>query len=155
MKKIGISVDYSNICTDYNTAYLDRDNLDPATSKCMKRVLTWTKEFLSELLDNFEYKLFHLHSSTLVTIDEIASKRFLFYSLEKDITLQSYTIQKEYIEYTSLASWEQEDTSSILVKNDEDGGAIFFYFNENSKEQQWIKKKLEKFSLEEVPFQAK
>ncbi|MDQ7060323.1 MAG: hypothetical protein Q9M43_04060 [Sulfurimonas sp.] len=37
MKKIGLIVDYSNICTDYNTAYLDRDNLDPDTSKCMKK----------------------------------------------------------------------------------------------------------------------
>ena len=106
MKKIGIGIDYSNICKDYNTSYLDRDNTDPATKKCMKQVLAWTQEFLSELLENFGYKMHHLHSATPVKIDDIASKRFLFYSLEKEITLQSYVIQKEYVEYESLAAWE-------------------------------------------------
>ena len=57
MKKIGIAVDYSNICKDYNTVYLDRDNTDPATTKCMKQVLAWTKGFISEILENFEYKI--------------------------------------------------------------------------------------------------
>ncbi|PHS40997.1 MAG: hypothetical protein COB07_03115 [Sulfurovum sp.] len=154
MKKIGIGIDYSNICTDYNTSYLDRDNMDPATKKCMKQVLSWIKEFVAELLENYECQLHNLSSSTPVKIDDIASKRFLFYSLEKEITLQSYVMQKEYVEYESLAAWELDNNHSILVQNDEDGGAIYFYFNENSGVLDWIKNKLENFSLDEIPFQA-
>jgi len=155
MKKIGIGIDYSNICKDYNTSYLDRDNTDPATKKCMKQVLAWTQEFLSELLENFGYKMHHLHSATPVKIDDIASKRFLFYSLEKEITLQSYVIQKEYVEYESLAAWELDTNDSILIQNDEDGEGVYLYLNENSREYQWIIDKLENFSLDDVPFHAK
>jgi len=152
MKKIGIGIDYSNICKDYNTSYLDRDNTDPATKKCMKQVLTWTKEFLSELLENFGYKMYQLHSETTVQIDDIASKRFLFYSLEKEITLQQYVLQNEYAQYDSLAAWNTEESEGILISNDEDGEGIYLYCNENSKEHKWIIDKLSDFSLEEVPF---
>ena len=155
MKIIGISIDYSNICKDYNTMYLDRDNTDPATSKCMKQVLSWSKSFLSDLLESFEYSLYHLSSSTLVEVDDVASKRFLFYSLEKEIMLQNYVVSKDYVEYGSLAAWEEENNGSILVKNDEEGGCINFFVNEGSKEQQWIIDKLKDFSLDEVTFQAK
>ena len=155
MKKIGIGIDYSNICKDYNTSYLDRDNTDPATKKCMKQVLAWTQEFLSEFLERFGYKMHHLHSATPVKIDDIASKRFLFYSLEKEITLQSYVIQKEYVEYESLAAWENENSEGILIQNDEDGEGVYLYLNENSREYQWIIDKLENFSLDDVPFHAK
>ena len=155
MKIIGISIDYSNICKDYNTMYLDRDNTDPATSKCMKQVLSWSKSFLSDLLESFEYSLYHLSSSTLVEVDDIASKRFLFYSLEKEIMLQNYVVSKDYVEYGSLAAWEEENNGSILVKNDEEGGCVNFFVSEGSKEQQWIIDKLKDFSLDEVTFQAK
>jgi len=154
MKKTGIGIDYSNICKDYNTVYLDRDNTDPATKKCMKQVLTWSKEFLSELLENVEGKLHNLSSSSPVQVDDVASKRFLFYSLEKEITLQSYVIQKEYVEYESLTAWELSDDDSILIQNDEDGGGIYFYCAENSNVLEWIKNRLQDFSLDEVPFQA-
>lgn len=154
MKKTGIGIDFSNICKDYNTAYLDRDNKDPKTSKCMKSVVAWTHGFLSELLEEFGYKIHRLNSSVSVTIDEVASNRFLFYSLEKGITLQSYVVQKEYVEYDSLSAWE-ENNDSILIKNDEDGEGIYLFLNENSDEHQWIKQKLADFSLDEVPFQAK
>ena len=155
MKKIGIGIDYSNICKDYNTSYLDRDNNDPATTKCMKQVLKWTKEFFSDFLDNFQYNTYALSSSSTVTIDDIASKRFLFYSLEKEITLQNYTMQKEYVEYESLAAWEVKNNGGILIKNDEDGEGIYIFLDENSSEYQWIRDKLKDFTLDEVPFQAK
>lgn len=155
MKKVGIGIDYSNICKNYNTSYLDRDNTDPATKKCMKEVLTWCQGFLSELLENFGYTLHHLHSSTPVKIEDIASKRFLFYSLEKEITLQSYVIQTEYVEYGSLTVWENESSEGILIQNDEDGEGVYLYFNEDSKEHQWITDKLKDFSLDEVPFHDK
>ena len=155
MGKIGIGIDYSNICKDYNTSYLDRDNLDPATSKCMKQVLAWSSEFLSDFLENFGYNMYHLHSASSVSLDEISSKRFLFYSLEKEITLQSYVMQKEYVEYESLASWENTNSEGLLIQNDEDGEGIYLYLNENSKEHQWIITKLEEFSLDDVPFGAK
>lgn len=155
MKKIGIGIDYSNICKNYNTSYLDRDNTDPATKKCMKEVLAWTQEFLSELLEHFGYKLHHLHSATSVKIDDVASKRFLFYSLEKEITLQSYVIQKEYAEYESLSAWESDTNDSILIQNDEDGEGIYLYFNESSKEHRWLTERLKEFSLDEIPFTAR
>jgi len=155
MKKVGIGIDYSNICKDYNTSYLDRDNTDPATKKCMKQVLAWAQDFLSELLENFGYKIHHLHSSTPVNVEDVASKRFLFYSLEKEITLQSYVIQKQYVEYESLTAWEIENSEGILIQNDEDGEGIYLYFNENSREYQWVADKLKDFSLDEVSFHAK
>lgn len=155
MKKVGLAIDYSNICKDYNTSYLDRDNNDPATTKCMKQVLIWTKEFFSALLENLDCTLHNLSSDVSVKIDDIASKRFLFYSLEKEITLQSYVAQKRYVEYDSLAAWELEDNDSVLIQNDEDGGEISLYFTQNSQAHQWIINALKNFSLTEVPFQAK
>ena len=155
MKKIGIGIDYSNICKDYNTSYLDRDNKDPGTAKCMREVLAWMNSFLSDFLENFKYNMYHLHSNTPVEIEEIASKRFLFYSLEKEITLQSYVLQREYVEYESLHAWAATNNEGILIQNDEDGEGVYLYFNENSEEHQWITDKLKDFSLEDVPFPTK
>lgn len=155
MKKIGIGIDYSNICKDYNTVYLDRDNKDPATTKCMKAVMAWTNEFVSELSESFGYKIYNFNSFSLVSIDDIASKRFLFYSLEKEITLQSYLMQKENKQYDSFALWELDSNDSVLVKNDEDGGGIYFFVNENSSAHRWIINKLNDFSLDEVDFEVK
>lgn len=154
MKKIGIGIDYSNICKDYNTSYLDRDNTDPATKKCMKQVLTWSHGFLSELLEHFDYKIHHVSSSVPVKVDDVSSKRFLFYSLEKEIMLQSYTISKEYVEYESLAAWEADERDTILIQNEEDGGSVILFVNENSKEYEWIMENLKEFSLDEVVFEA-
>ena len=155
MKKVGIGIDYSNICKDYNTAYLDRDNKDPKTSKCMKAVVAFTRGLISDMLEHFEYKIYKLNADVSVKIDELASNRFLFYSLEKAITLQSYVMQKEYIEYGSLTEWENENSEGILIQNDEDGEGIYLYMNENSKEHQWTIEKLKAFSLDEVPFNSK
>ena len=155
MKKIGIGIDYSNICKDYNTVYLDRDNTDPATKKCMKQVLGWSKEFISEVLENYGYNIYSLNSSIAVNVDDIASKRFLFYSLEKEITLQSYVLQKEYVEYGNIATWEAKNDEGVLIKNDEDGEGIYLYMNENSQVHQWIVDELKDFSLDEVPFPSK
>lgn len=154
MKKIGIGVDYSNICKDYNTAYLDRDNKDPATSKCMKQVVGWLNALLSEFLEKFGYNIYHLRSDAPVAIDEVASNRFLFYSLEKDITLQSYVIEKAYTAYEGLADWEAESETGLLIQNDEDGEGVYFYFNENSEVHTWMVEALKEFSLDEVPFPA-
>jgi len=155
MKKIGLSIDYGDICTDYNTSYLDRDNLDPATKKCMKQVLAWSKDFLTELLKQFEVNLYNLSSDISVDIDKVAAKRFLFYSLEKEITLQSFVIAKEFIQYDSLSAWESESKETILVRNDEEGGCISIFFKEDSPVKEWINTRLKDFSLDEVPFEAK
>ncbi|MEA1879920.1 MAG: hypothetical protein U9N11_04695 [Campylobacterota bacterium] len=155
MSKVGIGIDYSNICKDYNTSYLDRDNNDPATTKCMREVLAWSKVFLAELLEQFDYKIHNLSSDTSVNVDNVASKRFLFYSLEKEITLQSYVIQTEYVEYESLSAWETQNNHGLLIQNDEDGSGIYLYLIENSAEYQWVIDRLKTFSLDEVDFQAK
>ena len=155
MKKIGIEISYSDICKDYNTSYLDRDNLDPATKKCMKEVLGFAKDFLSKLLENFEYKLHHLSSDTPVKLEDVAAKRFLFYSLEKEITLQSFVAQKEYAEYASLSAWEADTSDNILIQNDEDGGCIYIYFDEASAVKEWVTTYLSDFTLEEATFEAR
>lgn len=155
MNITGLGIDYSNICKEYNTAYLDRDNKDPETSKCMKQVLEWTKTFLSELLDAFGYRMHPLNSAAPVKIDEVASKRFLFYSLEKAITLQSFVAQKEPVAYESLTAWEKRGCDGVLIQNDEDGEGLYLFVNENSEALQWITEKLENFSLDEVPFSSK
>jgi hypothetical protein len=155
MKKIGIGIDYSNICKDYNTVYLDRDNTDPATSKCIKTVMTWTKEFITQLTQNFGYTIYNFNSHALVEVDDIASKRFLFYSLEKEITLQNYLLQKGSVRYDSLSLWELEDSDSVLIKNDADGGGIYCYFTQNSQVHHWIIDKLKDFSIDEVEFDPK
>ena len=154
MKKIGIGIDYSNICKEYNTAYLDRDNKDPATTKCMNQVLSWAKKFLSELLEEFDYRIYSLNSDINIKVDDVAAKRFLFYSLEKEITLQSFVMQKQYIEYGSLGAWEQQEDGTVLIQNEEDGGSVIFFVNEDSKEHIWIMDKLKAFSLDEVVFKA-
>ncbi len=155
MGKIGISVDYSNICKDYNTVYLDRDNDDRATVKCMKAVLEWTKGFITELTDTFGYTIYRINDSAPADVDEVASKRFLFYSLEKEITLQKYLLQKEYRHYDPLSLWANEAMDSVIIENDENGGCLYLYFNDNSKEHLWITQKLSDFSLDEVPFEVK
>lgn len=154
MQKIGIGVDYSNICKNYNTVYLDRDNADPDTKKCMKQVMAWTHMFVSALLETFEFSTYNFTSGSTATVDTIASKRFLFYSLEKEITLQSYVCNKAHIEYGSFESWEKEEEESVLIQNDEDGGALYFYFNEASPVHEWILSQLKDFSCDIVPFEA-
>lgn len=155
MNKIGIGVDYSNICKDYNTSYLDRDNKDPATSKCMKQVLEWTQEFLSELIKNFDFKMYQLHSEIPLKIDDIASKRFLFYSLEKEIMLQDYVLQKEYVQYDNSTAWAEKNNDSVLIQNDEDGSGLYFFMEANSSMHQWMLNKLQHFSLDEIDFPTK
>ena len=152
MKKVGIGVEYSNICKEYNTFYLDRDNKDLETSQCMKKVILWSEKFLSELLERFGYKIYNLNSSVEAKVSDIASKRFLFYSLEKGITLQSYVLAKEFVQYEGLAAWESDSSENILVQNDEDGGTLYFFVNENSQAYNWITSKLKAFSLDEVSF---
>ena len=155
MSKVGIGIDYSNICKDYNTAYLDRDNKDPQTSKCMKSVVAFTNKLLTDFTENFGYKIYKLNVEMDVNIDEVASNRFLFYSLEKAITLQSYVIQKDFKAYDSLTAWENENSEGLLIQNDEDGEGIYLFMDENSKEYQWLTEKLADISLDEVPFSAR
>jgi hypothetical protein len=150
MNKIGLGIDYSNICKDYNTAYLDRDNTDPATTKCMRQVLVWMKTFLSEVVEEFDYNIYLLNG-TSTNIDDIAAKRFLFYSLEKEITLQTFLLQKTPQGFDNVVVWTQDDTDSVAISNDEDGEGVYLYFYENSAFHTWIVKKLEDFSIDDVP----
>lgn len=155
INKIGIAIDYSNICKDFNTVYLDRDNTDRATSKCMNAVLEWMSSFVADMLENFGGKLYSLSTPTPLKIEEVASKRFLFYSLEKEILLQSFVVQPEYVHYDNSTAWATQSNDSILIQNDEDGGGVYFYCTENSTIHQWIVSTLKNFSLDEVPFEVK
>jgi hypothetical protein len=155
MKKIGLGLDYSNICKDYNTVYLDRDNNDKETMACMTKVLRWFKPFLSELLDEFDYGIYRLNSDALLGLDDIVQKRFFFYSLEKAITVQSFVLQKESPNYSSLTQWAENSEESLLIQNDEEGEGVYFYFDEGSKIHHWLVEKLKDFSLDEVPFTEK
>lgn len=155
MSKIGIGIDYSNICKDYNTAYLDRDNKDPETAKCMRAVVTWMRQFLLDLVDTFDYQIFPLNDDAAVKIDDVASNRFLFYSLEKEITLQSFVVQKAYVRVDGLAAWGDSSCDGCLIQNDEDGEGVYLYFDKNGPLEAWIRERLEDFSIDEVPFQGK
>ena len=150
MKKIGLGLDYSNICKDYNTVYLDRDNDDPATMKCMRSVLAWLEALFGEITHTFDYKAYRLNHQPPVELSQIASKRFLFYSLEKEITLQSYILHNEPHHYTTLAQWEALSENSLLIKNDEEGEGLLFYFEENSKIHLWMVERLKAYSLDEI-----
>ena len=155
MKKIGIGIDYSNICKDYNTVYLDRDNDDRPTLQCMKKIMDWISTFLSELQETFNYNIYRTTDNTPLKIEEIARKRFLFYSLEKEMLLQSFILQNEHTTYNTLGEWGKDTQESLLIKNDEEGEGLYFYCNENSKLHHWILEKLPEFSLEDVPFAEK
>lgn len=152
MKTIGLGLDYSNICKDYNTVYLDRDNDDPETTACMRKVLKWFDAFLSKLLENFEYNIYRMNQDTPVDLGEIVKKRFFFYSLEKEIIAQTFILQRKDVAYSSLSDWAQNSEDSLLIQNDDEGEGVYFYFNENSKVHDWLIEKLIDYSLDEVPF---
>lgn len=155
MNKIGIGIDYNNICKDYNTVYLDRDNNDPATVGCMNKVMEWLRPFLSELIADRGYEIYRMNNSDALKLDEIVQKRFLFFSLEKEITLQSFVLETKTAHYESLAQWAETSEEGLLVQNDEEGEGIYFYFSENSKVHQWLTENLKAFSLDEVPFETR
>ena len=152
MNKIGIGLDFSNICKDYNTVYLDRDNDDPATIGCMKKALQWFDAFFSELLETFDYKVYRMNQDSVVALSEIVKKRFFFYSLEKEILAQTFIMQKVGIAYDSLNDWGTNATNSLMIKNDEEGEGVYFYVEENSELHTWIVDKLSDCTLDEVPF---
>ena len=153
MNKIGLGLDYNNICTDYNTVYLDRDNTDPDTVGCMNNIMRWFKPLLSELLETFDYGIYRVNHDILLKLEDIVQKRFLFYSLEKELTAQTFIIQKEPIAYSSLAVWSKEDTESLVIQNDDEGEGIYFYVTENSPMHMWLADKLSDYSVDEVPFE--
>ncbi|HIP11672.1 MAG TPA: hypothetical protein EYG73_03035 [Arcobacter sp.] len=153
MNKIGLGLDFSNICKDYNTVYLDRDNNDPATVQCMSKITDWFNTLLSELLETFDYKIYRINQDTALPLKEIVQKRFFFYSLEKEMILLNFVLQKESIAHDSLASWSKSTESSLLIKNDEEGEGVYFYFDEGSVIHKWLLEKLSDCSLDEVPFE--
>jgi len=154
MNKIGLGLDFNNICTDYNTIYLDRDNDDPATVGCMKKVLRWFDAFLSELIEEFDYKIYRMHHKPALKLSEIVSKRFFFYSLEKELTSQTFILDTENRHYTSIGEWAEKSTESLVIQNDEDGEGegVFFYVTENSKIHLWLLERLKDMSIDEIPF---
>lgn len=152
MKKVGIGIDYSNICKDYNTMYLDRDNTDRETGACMKKVMAWISDFLAELQESFEYKIYRINNESVLDIDEIARKRFLFYSLEKEMLSQTFILENGHVHYDTFSDWAADEKDNVLLQNDDEGEGLFFYFNEGSKVESWILEKLQDFSLEKVSF---
>ena len=153
MNKIGLGLDYNNICKDYNTVYLDRDNNDMATTQCMKNVMDWFNEFFSDFIQSFEYELYRLNQPNPLELKEIVKKRFFFYSLEKEILAQTFVFQKETMTYNSLSEWSINGENSLLIQNDDEGEGVYFYFNENSNVHKWLLEKLSDYSLDEIPFE--
>lgn len=154
MNKIGLGLDFNNICTDYNTVYLDRDNDDPQTIACMKKVLRWLDAFLLEMIEEFEYNIYRMNHKPALKLSEIVSKRFLFYSLEKELTAQTFILGKANIHYNNLSEWETNSKESLLIQNDDEGEGegIYFYVTEDSHIHKWILDKLKDLSLDEIPF---
>ncbi len=155
MNKIGLGLDHNNICKDYNTVYLDRDNNDPETSACMRKVLAWMNEFITELQSEFNYNIYRLNHQPKLKLKDLVQKRFFFYSLEKGVTLQNFILQKEDKLYRNLSEWAEQGEDSLLIQNDEEGEGVYFYMVENSELHQWFKERLKDYSLYDVPFQEK
>ena len=155
METIGIGIDYSNICKDYNTAYLDRDNKDPATVQCMRKILAWLDELLGEVIEKFDFKVYRPNNKPEVPLNELVSKRFLFYSLGKEITLQTYILHNENTYYATLPQWADESKESLLIQNVDEGEGIHFFMPKDSKIHQWLLERLKGFSLDEIPFSEK
>lgn len=153
MPILGLGLDHSNICTDYNTVYLDRDNNDPATVKCMTKVLKFYEAFFSELTETFSYSLYRMSHEEKVAQKEMVKKRFFFYSLEKEITMQSFLLQAESKVYSTVDIWSQEENNSLLIQNDEEGEGIYFYCEENSPIHTWLKEKLSAYTLDDMGFE--
>ncbi|CAA6808560.1 MAG: Unknown protein [uncultured Sulfurovum sp.] len=153
MQKIGLGLDYNNICKDYNTVYLDRDNNDRETVQCMKKVMDWFNKFLSELMQTFDYGIYRMNQNVALELKEIVQKRFFFYSLEKEMILQTFIFQSEATTFDSLVHWGKSTENTLLIKNDDEGEGISFYFNENSEVHLWIQEKLKDYSLDPVPFE--
>jgi len=155
MDKIGLSLDYNNICKDYNTVYLDRDNTDRDTMQCMRKVMDWFTPFLSQLLSHFNYNVYRLGNDSKLELGEIVRKRFFFYSLEKEIIAQTFLLQKEHTHYDSLAKWGEQSEDSLLIQNDEEGEGVSFYVTKDSDVHRWLLEKMKDFTLDEVPFEQK
>ena len=150
MKKIGLGLDYNNICKNYNTVYLDRDNDDRATVTCMKEVLVWSKSFLSDFLNTFEYTIYRMNHDIPLDLGEIVQKRFFFYSLEKEIIAQTFILQKDNKIYGSLKDWSLQESEGLVIKNDDEGEGIYLYCTENSPVHLWLIEYLNDFSLDEI-----
>ena len=152
MKKIGLGLDFSNICRDYNTAFLDRDNDDPATVACMRKVLKWFDVFLTDLQGHFEYKMYRMNQNDSLALKEIVQNRFFFYSLEKEMIMQTFVMQKEAVTYNGLEHWSKNAQDSLLIQNDDEGEGVYFYVEKDSDIHMWLLKKLDDCSLDEIPF---
>jgi hypothetical protein len=144
MNKTVLSIDFSDICKDYNTVYLDRDNPDRETTRCMRKVMEWTRELLTGLADTFGYTLYHLNAPQSAEIDDVAAKRFLFYSLEKGITVQCFTLDGAPRAYASVAAWEAANDTGVLIRNDEDGETLFLHVTEGSEPHRWLSETVER-----------
>lgn len=153
MNKIGLGLDYNNICKDYNTVYLDRDNNDRETVQCMVKVMDFFKEFFTDFMQTFEYELYRLGQPKPLVLSEIVKKRFFFYSLEKEILAQTFVFQKETMAYNGLSEWSNNGENSLLVQNDDEGEGVVFYFIENSEVHKWLIQKLSDCSWDEIPFE--
>jgi len=155
MKKIGLSLDYNNICKDYNTVYLDRDNTDKDTFNCMNKVMSWFKPLLLELMQEFGYNLYRLNQTAKLKPEDIVQKRFFFYSLEKEIIAQTFILKTDDTLYGSLGDWASSDVPSVLIQNDDEGEGIYFYFIEDSAEHHWIVEKFKEYTIDIIPFDKK
>jgi hypothetical protein len=151
MALTGINIDYSTICTDYNTAYLDRDNNDPQTTACMRAVVSRISEFLHALCEQFGYRLYPLNSDRAVKVAYVASNRFLFYSLEKEITLQRFVATQSNTPCSNDSEWIQKGEEGVMICNDEEGEGIYLYLEKESPLYAWVTGQLSDLSWDEVP----
>jgi len=154
MNKIGIGIDFSNICKDYNTMYLDRDNTDKETIVCMTQVVEWLKALLNKMVETYNYGIYRLNQNTSVTTDDVAHRRFLFYSLEKEMLMQTFVVQSRPIAYDTATQWAENAQDGMLIQNDTEGEGLFLFVEAHSALHIWLLEKLSHFSLEEVPFEG-
>ena len=103
--------------------------------------MRWLNPLLSELLETFDCGIYRVNHDILLKLEDIVQKRFLFYSLEKELTAQTFIIK-----------WGGEDKDGLVIQNDDEGEGIYFYVTEGSAVHTWPLEKLSDYSVDEIPF---
>ena len=145
-----ITIDYAQLCPKFNTTYLDRDNTDPKTVACMHAITNYFDILLSTLKERFGLQLYRMGHDQTLSNKELCTNRFLFYSLEKEITKQSFILSALFVPIHHTDAWQKIKDAPLLITNDAMGEAIYIYLDDNSKAGEWLLHELKNFDKEKL-----
>ena len=143
-----ITIDYALLCPDFNTTYLDRDNTDPKTVACMHAIIDFFDELLDELKSCFDLSLYRVGHNEPQPNSALCTNRFLFYSLEKEITKQNFLLSKPFQPIDGIDDFFEKGIEGVFVTNDKMGEATYLYVDDSNKIGRWLLERLEQFDRE-------